>query len=171
MKTKYVYISALVVLGSTLAIARYSSADAINAAPTTAPGPSNAVWDGSDYVGQVNGQYYYLGPNNTWMPMDAAHQQRFEEWQQSYPNWNNPNMSTRSGGRYLAPAYPVAIGPYPTSWTDPTAQPAGIRNTRLQGHDMGQTHPLAPPQPTQENPPNPQTQPATYYPVTEPGPR
>ena len=162
MKTKFIYISAIVALGSALAIVRGSSAEVINAAPTNPPGPSNAVWDGSDYVGQVNGEYYYLGANNTWMPMDAAHQQRFQEWQQNNPNWQNQVQSTRSGGAYAQnpnPEYAVVVwGPYPTSWSDPSAQPKYIRNTRHQGHDMGQTHAVAPPQPTQENPPTPQSQ-------------
>lgn len=145
---KITYITGLVAmaLGSTLAIADPSPQmqTGMSSATTAPPGPANAVWDGSDYVGQINGQNYYLGPNNTWMPLDSARQQRFAEWQQ-----NNPNMqpgqiqSTRSGGamREQNPS------------CNPSGQSNKIRNTRYQGHDMGQTRAVAPPQPTQENTP------------------
>ena len=145
MKAKY--IMAIAALGSTLtlAVVRPSSAAAINSAPTAPPGPASAVWDGSDYVGQgqTDGKYYFLAPNNTWMRLDAdpARQQRFLEWQENNPNWQSQIQSTRSGGQY----HPVGVkGPYP-SWSNPSAQPSGIRNTRHQGHDMGQTRAIAPP--------------------------
>jgi hypothetical protein len=173
MKKKY--IMALGALGITLGIGLPSTA-VTNVQqpgiypPEVAPAiPATAVWDGSEYVGQVGGRNYYQGPNNTWLAMDQAHQQRFEEWQKNNPNWNKPSeqsgqtQNTRSQGpekgqspdENITTEQPVqnpnmavvVMGPFPTSWNNPSAQPSGIRNTRHQGHDMGQTHAEAPPQP------------------------
>ena len=159
MKMKY--IMAIGALGTTLAIVPPCTAYVTSWAATAPPGPTTAVWDGSDYVGQVNGKDYYLSANNTWAPLDAARQQRFNEWQKHNPNWNNPTaqssqmQNTRSAGpvRGQNPgANPPIIetGQVPPTgqiynWNDPSAQPNGIRNTRHQGHDMGQTRPVAPP--------------------------
>ncbi|HTV42140.1 MAG TPA: hypothetical protein VMF08_16335 [Candidatus Sulfotelmatobacter sp.] len=192
MKTKY--IMAIAALGSTLGIGlpctAFTSAPQQPGIypPQVAPAvPKTAEWDGWEYVGEVGGRVYYQGPNNTWLAMDKAHQQRFEQWRRNNPNWNRPSeqssqartgqiqssqnqpgQNTRSQGpeRGQSPgenipvgnnpnAQPgptpnmavVVMGPFPTSWNNPSAQPRGIRNTRHQGHDMGQTHAEAPPQP------------------------
>ena len=143
--------------------------------PQVAPAaPKTAVWDGWEYVGQVGGRVYYQGPNNTWLAMDKTHQQRFEEFRKNNPNWNQPGepssqmQNTRSQGPekgqspgeniptgsnpngqpgQMPNTAVIVMGPFPTSWSDPSAQPSGIRNTRHQGHDMGQTHAEAPPEP------------------------
>lgn len=177
MKIKY--IAAIGALGSTLAIVPPCTA-VVMSSPTTVVGPASAVWDGSDYVGQMGGKYYYLGPNNTWIPLDRTRQQHFEQWlgnnpnaaQQSQmqntrsqgavreqnPSGNNPNGqpnqtgNTRSQGSAMAQnptRQPSQMGTTrlhanESSWTDPSAQ-IQIRNTRYQGHDMGQTRTPAPP--------------------------
>lgn len=175
MKTKY--IIALGALGTALGIGLPSTAVTNVQQPGIYPPqvapavPKTAEWDGWEYVGQVGGRVYYQGPNNTWLAMDQRHQQHFEEFRRNNPNWNQPSepssqmQNTRSQGpeKGQSPAEnipvgnnpnvpnagypPPVMGPYPTSWSNPSAQPDGIRNTRHQGHDMGQTHALAPPVP------------------------
>jgi hypothetical protein len=49
--------------------------------------PQTYVWDGFEFVGRVGGKYYYLAPNNTWVLMDAARRQRYQQWQRANPNW------------------------------------------------------------------------------------
>src|ERR1700739_1574564 len=142
MKARYI-IMAIGALGTTLGIGLPSSAAVMNAAATAPPGPASVVWDGSDYVGQVNGTYYYLGPNNTWMPLDAARQHQLEQWQQINPYWKHPTVqtgqipTTRSHGSMRGQN--VYLGnqteQYP-SWSNPAAHPSGIRNPRHTGHDM-----------------------------------
>lgn len=76
--------------------------------------PTGYVWDGSEYVGQVGGKYYYLGPRNTWVELDKTRQHQFEDWQKKNPDWRSRE----------------------------------VKNTRYQGHDMGQSHPAS-----EHNPP------------------
>lgn len=51
--------------------------------------PDSYVWDGSEYVGMVGDQYYYLGPGNVWMAMDPPRLHRFEGWAKQHPTWRN----------------------------------------------------------------------------------
>lgn len=49
--------------------------------------PQTYVWDGFEFVGRVGSQYYYIGPNNTWMVLDGVRLRRFQRWQKADPNW------------------------------------------------------------------------------------
>ena len=49
--------------------------------------PDNYVWDGSEYVGVVGDQYYYLSPGNTWVLCDPGRMARFHEWARIHPDW------------------------------------------------------------------------------------
>ena len=49
--------------------------------------PDSYVWDGSEYVGVVGSQYYYLGPNNVWLTLDGPRVARFHEWEHGHPDW------------------------------------------------------------------------------------
>src|ERR1700739_2962624 len=99
MKTKY--ISAIVVLVSTLAIVRPCSA-MVSTSPQLYPAmappaqevPAGYVWNGTQYVGQVGGKYYYVGPQNTWLVLDKTRERSLEEWQRSHPNWMGNTRST-----------------------------------------------------------------------------
>lgn len=122
MKSKYVYIAAIVGLGSALAIVQPGAAKpAPQVYPAAQPPatyvPTEYVWDGTEYVGQQNDKYYYLDSRNVWVPMDQTRQHRFDDWRKNNPNWKSKE----------------------------------IRNTRYQGHDMGQSH-AAPNPPPHENP-------------------
>lgn len=56
-------------------------------AVTVAVVPDYYVWDGEEYVGVIGDQYYYLGPNNVWLTLDAPRQTRFHEWEKSHSDW------------------------------------------------------------------------------------
>ena len=49
--------------------------------------PDSYVWDGYEYVGLVGSEYYYLGPGNVWLPMDAHRLARFHEWAKGHADW------------------------------------------------------------------------------------
>jgi hypothetical protein len=49
--------------------------------------PDNYVWDGDEYVGVVGDQYYYLGPGNMWVAMDAPRLARFNVWARDHSDW------------------------------------------------------------------------------------
>jgi hypothetical protein len=54
---------------------------------TVAVVPDTYVWDGTEYVGLVGDQYYYLGPGNVWMVMDAPRLARFHVWVGAHADW------------------------------------------------------------------------------------
>lgn len=49
--------------------------------------PDDYVWDGTEYVGVVGDQYYYLGPDHVWLVMDAPRLARFHGWEKSHADW------------------------------------------------------------------------------------
>jgi hypothetical protein len=49
--------------------------------------PDSYVWDGSEYVGVIGDQYYYLGPNQVWLPMPAARLSFFHDWEKHHTDW------------------------------------------------------------------------------------
>jgi len=49
--------------------------------------PESYAWDGSEYVGVVGTQYYYLGPNKVWLPLDDSRSKRFHEWERGHADW------------------------------------------------------------------------------------
>jgi hypothetical protein len=49
--------------------------------------PTTYVYDGTEYVGMVGSQYYYLAPGNVWLPVDTMRLHRFQTWQTGHPNW------------------------------------------------------------------------------------
>lgn len=51
--------------------------------------PDTYVWDGYEYVGVVNGQYYYLGPGNAWMVMPPDRLVRFHDWERGHSDWRD----------------------------------------------------------------------------------
>ncbi len=154
--------------------------------PPVAPAPpATSVWDGSEYVGQVDGKYYYLDtnaqPSATWFALDQTRQQRFETYTNSAgfnpsAQPNQPGNTNEPSGQ-IQGAGPLAPGPgtgqnrseqtnqigntrshgpamglngseQPGQVQNPGSNPNGtnqIRDTRYQGHDMGQTRPVAPP--------------------------
>ncbi len=49
--------------------------------------PDTYVWDGSEYVGVVGDQYYYLGPNNVWIACDPVRVAHFHDWEHAHRDW------------------------------------------------------------------------------------
>lgn len=49
--------------------------------------PDSYVWDGTEYVGVVGSQYYYLGPGNVWVVMDPSRLDRFHAYERAHPDW------------------------------------------------------------------------------------
>jgi hypothetical protein len=56
-------------------------------AVTVAVVPDSYVWDGTEYVGVVNGQYFYLGAGNVWVACDPARLARFHGWEKDHADW------------------------------------------------------------------------------------
>jgi hypothetical protein len=54
---------------------------------TVAVVPDTYVWDGTEYVGVVGGQYYYLGSGNVWLVMDPGRLARFHTWAGVHADW------------------------------------------------------------------------------------
>jgi hypothetical protein len=51
--------------------------------------PDSYVWDGTEYVGVVGSQYYYLGPGNVWLTLDGPRVARFHEWERGHADWRS----------------------------------------------------------------------------------
>jgi hypothetical protein len=49
--------------------------------------PDSYVWDGTENVGIVGSQYYYLGPGNVWLTLDGPRVTRFHEWERGHADW------------------------------------------------------------------------------------
>jgi len=58
-------------------------------APVITAVPENYVWDGSEYVGIVGTQYYYLDPNGLWVILDPVRLARFHDWERGHPDWHD----------------------------------------------------------------------------------
>jgi hypothetical protein len=56
---------------------------------TVAIVPDDYVYDGTEYVGVVDGQYYYLGPDNVWVVMDPVRLHRFQVYIHGHPDWHD----------------------------------------------------------------------------------
>ncbi|HEX9045558.1 MAG TPA: hypothetical protein VF988_00910 [Verrucomicrobiae bacterium] len=61
--------------------------------PPPAPAPEQPgvpdayVWDGHEYVGLVGDIYYYLGPDNVWVPADKEVLKHFRHWEKHHKDW------------------------------------------------------------------------------------
>ncbi|HUA69270.1 MAG TPA: hypothetical protein VMA13_12040 [Candidatus Saccharimonadales bacterium] len=49
--------------------------------------PDFYVWDGTEFVGVVGTQYYYLGPGDVWIACDPVRLARFHKWETSHADW------------------------------------------------------------------------------------
>jgi hypothetical protein len=49
--------------------------------------PDSYVWDGTEFVGVVGDQYYYLGAGNVWLPFDSVRVARFHDWEKVHADW------------------------------------------------------------------------------------
>ena len=69
--------------------------------------PQFYVWDGSEYVGAYNGDYYYLAGGGFWLPLDQnfSRHDRFHDWQGHHPDWRS--HAIRSDYNYHRHSEPV----------------------------------------------------------------
>lgn len=49
--------------------------------------PDFYVWDGVEFVGVIGSTYYYLGPGDVWVVMDAPRLARFHTWESAHADW------------------------------------------------------------------------------------
>lgn len=49
--------------------------------------PDYYVWDGVEFVGVIGPTYYYLGPGDVWLVMDAPRLARFHTWESMHADW------------------------------------------------------------------------------------
>jgi hypothetical protein len=95
-----------------------------------APVPDYYVWDGSEYVGVVGDQYYYLGPGNVWFVMDPPRMHRFQGWERSHGDWRahaTRNTRYRDGDRDRDRTQPMRSSPPPS--TRSAGPPPQTRNS------------------------------------------
>jgi hypothetical protein len=51
--------------------------------------PDSYTWDGSEYVGVIGDQYYYLGPDHVWLPLNSDRLMRFHAWEKDHHDWRD----------------------------------------------------------------------------------
>jgi hypothetical protein len=59
----------------------------VPAATVVSTVPDAYTWDGTEYVGVIGTQYYYLGPDQVWLPLDTVRWARFNDWQRVHTDW------------------------------------------------------------------------------------
>jgi hypothetical protein len=70
--------------------------------------PDDYYYDGTEYVGIVGGQYYYLGPDNAWVVMDSGRLHRFNDWQRDHADWRTHSVhNDKYRGHVPARAQPM----------------------------------------------------------------
>jgi hypothetical protein len=74
-------------------------------APTVAVVPDDYYYDGTEYVGIVGGQYYYLGPDSAWVVMDPVRLHRFNVWVGAHPDWRTHYVTHNVRYRGSIPAH------------------------------------------------------------------
>jgi len=64
--------------------------------------PDDYYYDGTEYVGIVGGQYYYLGAGNSWVVMDSGRLHRFQGWQHDHADWRTHSVHNVSYRGHVA---------------------------------------------------------------------
>lgn len=141
-----VYLTSMIsvtVMGIALALADSSKAGVtvVVSPPVVAmPVPDSYVWDGSEDVGVVGDQYYYLGPGNVWMVMDPPRLHRFQAWEKGHPTWRTHathNVRYRNAGHA---DQPQSMHRSPPTQTRSGGSPPSS-NPGPDHHDRGQNNP------------------------------
>ena len=91
--------------------------------------PDSYVWDGNEYVGVIGDQYYYLGPNQVWLKLDASRQARFHDWERAHADWRTHAISNEKYRRDMH----GHIVPFRNPHATPAVHAAP-------GHDAGDHH-------------------------------
>jgi hypothetical protein len=133
MKAKFKSIISVTAMGIALALGCYSGQAAgvtvvVSPPVVMTPVPDSYVWDGSEYVGVVGSQYYYLGPGNVWMAMDTPRLHRFQSWQRGHQDWRahaTHNVRYRNGyrGGGPQPMHGAGHSPNPNKIFQPGVNP------------------------------------------------
>jgi hypothetical protein len=55
--------------------------------PAVVVAPEFYVWDGVEFVGEVNGAYMYLNPGGVWVVCDGPRLERFHGWERYHADW------------------------------------------------------------------------------------
>jgi len=58
-------------------------------APAVVMVPDAYVWDGTENVGMINGQYFYLGPGDVWLACPPDRLTRFHGWERGHADWQS----------------------------------------------------------------------------------
>lgn len=77
-------------------------------APAVEVVPVTYVWDGYEYVGEVNGGFYYFGPNGYWIRCDDVVLGRFHGWERIHPDWRVHDVIRNEGAYRIDRAHRVA---------------------------------------------------------------
>lgn len=101
--------------------------------------PDTYAWDGTEYVGLIGSQYYYLGPGDVWLPMDQPRLVRFHEWEHHHSDWRDHAIRNT---RYRNDAHGHAV---PLRDTHDSRGPADVRDSHdyhgdEHAHDAGHDH-------------------------------
>ena len=66
--------------------------------------PDYCFWDGFEYVGWYDDQYYYWGPNHVWIVCDPVQVQRVNTWVNAHPDWRT-RVTTVAPARANPPSH------------------------------------------------------------------
>jgi hypothetical protein len=67
--------------------------------PVVEVAPPFYVWDGYEYVGEVNGGFFYLGAGGVWLTCDAVRLERWHGWERGHPDWRRSAIRYDRGHR------------------------------------------------------------------------
>jgi hypothetical protein len=90
-------VTAALATGCTVSVAPPSVYVPPPQAVVTVGVPDAYVWDGAEFVGEVGGQYMYLGPGGGWLVCDPIMLGRFHGWERGHPDWRR--SAVRNEGR------------------------------------------------------------------------
>ncbi len=106
----------------------YVAPPAVVVAPAVEIVPATYVWDGVEYVGEYNGQFYYFGPGGAWIVCDSVVWGRFYAWEGVHPDWrlhvyhnegayriDRAHAGARYGGPRPVGPRPAVAGPRPAA--------------------------------------------------------
>jgi hypothetical protein len=93
--------------------------------------PDDYVWDGTEYVGLVGNQYYYLGPNHVWLTVDAPRLARFNGWARNHGDWR---LHAIRNDKYRSDAHGHVV-PFRDVRAGPNGHPAPVTDHRHDGDD------------------------------------
>jgi hypothetical protein len=86
-KTAFMFVALVALVSGCTVYEAPPPGPAVVVAPTVEVVPVTYVWDGFEYVGDYNGQFYYFGPAGGWLVCDAVVWGRFHTWQGYHPDW------------------------------------------------------------------------------------